>query len=108
MNLLGKFKGGKNWKRRPRTEANPLFLPEPRFLVKKRTTAKRGKSRGRLLEGSQSEPAANPNPDEEDYPAAPQGRSLARAKNLLLAALRVWELKYRRQSLPMPTTIDIT
>jgi hypothetical protein len=45
-----------------------------------------------LPEGSQSEPAANSNPDEEDYPAAPQGGSLAQTKKLLLAALRVWEL----------------
>jgi len=92
MDLLGKFRGRKNWKSRPR-ESEMLLPSTPRFPMKKRTTARTGKSRGRLLEGSQSEPAANSNPDEEDYRAASQGDSLARTKKLLLAAPRVWELK---------------
>jgi hypothetical protein len=62
--------------------------------VKKRITATRGESKGHFLEVSQSELADNSNQDEKDYPAAQQRVSLVRAQKLLLAALRVWELKY--------------
>jgi hypothetical protein len=62
--------------------------------VIKRITAPRGESKGHFLQHSQSELADNSNQDEKDYPAAQQRGSFARAQKLLLAALRVWELKY--------------
>lgn len=62
----------------------------------KRKTSPTGKSDLRL---EQSSPSANGlDREPEEHETRPSAGSLARTKKLLLAALRVWELKNDRRS----------
>jgi hypothetical protein len=74
-------------------EPNETRSALPRFSMKKRTTPRTGKARVRLSERSHADPAVDFDSEEGNDPAAPAIGSLARTKQLLLAALRVWELK---------------